>query len=99
MYIIIAIWSLILFGLTLYKAIRSLISICTTRSETFINHYLNKLSDDERKDLNGKSDHLEFKLDDMIALRLIHENTDALVVAQIIKKLCLKNFEKRQLNQ
>lgn len=89
MYIIVAIWSLILFVLTLFQAFKMLISACTTGSEKFINSYLEKFSDSNIPDENTHD--LKLNSDEMLALRLIHVNTNGNVVAQIIKSLCNKS--------
>ena len=72
-------------------AFRSLYLLFFTKSETFINLYLNKLSDNDISDLKEETKKIKFKPDDMLALRLIQANTDENSISLIIKELSSKS--------
>ena len=93
MYIIVALWSLLLFFLTLFKAFQYLFSLCCC-SKDFILKHLNQTEDDDDNDKNKPSFHNKLnhmRPDEILVLKLIKANSSDYDLSLVIRELSKMN--------
>ena len=93
MYMIVAVWSLFLFSITLVKAFQHLFSLCCCNKQ-FIEKHLSRTRDDDDDDdetnkssihNNNKLDHL--RPDEILVLKLIKANASDYDLSLVIREL------------
>ncbi len=99
MYIIVAIWSLLLFFLTLFKAFQNIFLLCCC-GKNFILKHLNQTQDDDDsiKKKNNQTYHnkLEYmRPDEVLVLRLIKANASDYDLSLVIRELSKMNWSLR----
>lgn len=85
MYIIIALWSLILFFITIFQAFKYIIDLCRS-SKSFIERHLQR-TETETDNGTAKNNLTNLRPDDVLVLKLIKANTSDYDLSFIIREL------------